>query len=238
MEADCDGGIARVLCFARVFGAAEPFWAKAHRRVVSIEGLEIHTKFAELGLSEVLRELDKESEHRLILLKESIEFAEQHQTTARLEWWKERAMTLLAEDYYQLGNRAEADRLFAEVRGRLPEKTKHDIAGWCKSWCDRHEARQLMEKGDWDGAYSKIVQARVGTIDYGHRNLSKGLTMERILRMSAEIQQKRGELDEAREDLEYAQLIADHAAKLRIAVEAEMEKFRESEKNGAVAPAR
>ena len=136
-------------------------------------------------------------------------------------------MTLLAENYYQLGNRAEADRLYAEVRSSLPKVPTHDLVGWCKSWCDRHEARQLMEKGDWDGAFSKILLARVGTIDYGHRNLSKGLTMERILRMSAEIQRNRGNHKEADEDLEYADLIARHAEKLRTALEAELKNFRE-----------
>lgn len=104
----------------------------------------------------------------------------------------------------------------------LPDKIDNSIPGRCKSWCDRHEACQLVEKGDWDGAYEKILQARVGTIEYGHRDLNKGLTMERILRMSAEIQTKRGNDREAKEDLQYAQSIADHAARLRVALEAQL----------------
>ena len=136
---------------------------------------------------EILRELDSEPQTRVKLLNGVIEFTERHEITDRMLWWRERATTLLAEHYCVQGNRQEADCLYAEVRSLLPEDSDHDLVGWCKSWCDRHEARQLMEKGDWDAAYEKILQARVGTIDYGHRNLSKGLTMERILRMSAEI---------------------------------------------------
>ena len=53
----------------------------------------------------------------------------------------------------------------------------------------------------------------------GRFNLSK---MERIVRMSAEIQGKRSNETEAKEDVEYARLIADHAAKLRGALEAQL----------------
>ena len=142
-------------------------------------------------------------------------------------------MTLLAETYYYSGDRDEADRLYAEVRSRLPEKIDHDLAGWCKSWCDRHEARQLMEKGDWEGAYSKSLQARLATTKYGRFNLSKGLTMERIVRMSAEIQGKRGNETEAKEDLEYAQTIADHTARLRVALEAQLKTMaNDAKENG------
>ncbi len=236
LPADCDGGIARTCAFARMFGEAESFWARARACYFRLNGLEIHGRAIELGLAAILCEQSKEASEQVALLQANIDFADRHQLTDRIAWWKERAMTQLAETYYRHGNRQEANRLYAEVRSRLPEDSDHDLVGWCKSWCDRHEARQLMEKGDWDAAYEKILQARVGTIDYGHRNLSKGLTMERILRMSAEIQRKRGNHKEADEDEEYADLIARHAAKLRTAVEAELRKLQESEVNTAPQP--
>ncbi len=176
-------------------------------------------------LASILIELGKEPAKQIALLEDNIEFADRYETTARLEFWKERAMTLLGEAHYRLGNQREANQLYAEVRSRLPEESNNSLAGWCRSWCDRHEARQLMAAGDWDGAYDKILQARVGTIKCGHRNLSKGLTMERILRMSAEIQRKRGNDKEAADDLQYAQSIANHAAKLRDALSAELKAF-------------
>jgi hypothetical protein len=225
--ADCDFGIARALGFVHGVSIAEPFAVRAHDHCLSVSGLDIQAKRIEFALAEILRERKANPTTQFALLRGIRDFAERHQTTDRLIWWKERSTTLLAEAYYCQGNRAEADRLYAEVRSRLPDKIDHDLAGWCKSWCDRHEARQLMEKADWDGAYAKILEARLGTIEYGHRNLSKGLTMERIVRMSAEIQLHRGNDKEADEDLQYAQLIADHAAKLRTALEAEMKTWGE-----------
>jgi hypothetical protein len=235
-EAECRFGIARVIALSRLFDEAERLLACSRQGYLSDAGLAVNAKATELALAVVLRELHKEPEKQVMLLQGYKDFAERHETTPRIAWWKERAMTQLAETHFRLGNREEADRLYAEVRNRLPGKIDHSIAGWCKSWCDRHEARQLMEKGDWDAAYEKILQARVGTIDYGHRNLSKGLTMERILRMSAEIQRKRGNNKEADEDQEYADRIARHAAKLRVAVEAELKKLRESEANATPQP--
>ncbi len=235
-DGDSIAGIARICALARVFEGARPLAISAHHTLLSAPGVDIQTKSVELMTAEILRELDSEPHTRVKLLNGVIEFTEQFEITDRMLWWRERATTLSAEHYCVQGNRQEADRLYAEVRSRLPEDSDHDLVGWCKSWCDRHEARQLMEKGDWDAAYEKIFQARVGTIDYGHRNLSKGLTMERILRMSAEIQRKRGNDKEADEDQEYADLIARHAAKLRTAVEAELKKLREPEANTAPQP--
>ncbi len=205
----------------------------AYERYRSVEGFEIHAKNFELGLATLFCELEKEPAKQIAFLEGNIDFADQHRTTVRIQWWKERAMTLLAETYYYSGDRDEADRLYAEVRSRLPEKIDHDLAGWCKSWCDRHEARQLMEKGDWEGAYSKILQARLATTKYGRFNLSKGLTMERIVRMSAEIQRHRGNDKEAEEDLEYAQTIAEHTARLRVALEAQLKTMaNDAKENG------
>ncbi len=189
-----------------------------------------HAAKMKLLVASVLMEAEQEPEKQIEFAEAFLEFANRYATKQRLAFWPERGMTLLAEIHYRNGNHAEADRLYAQVRTRLPDKTDDTIAGWCKSWCDRHEARQLMEKGDWDGAYDKILLARAGTIDHGHRNLSKGLTMERILRMSAEIQRKRGHDKEAQEDLEYARLIARNAARLREALEEELK----SQKNGRV----
>ncbi len=236
VRANCVAGIARVLAISRASGAAIPFMLAACKSLSSCQGYEIHMRSMELGLAMLLRELGIEPAKQVELLELNIDFADQHQVTPNLAWWKERAMMQLAETYYRQGNHQEADRLYAEVRSQLPEDSDHDLVGWCKSWCDRHEARQLMEKGDWDAAYEKILQARVGTIDYGHRNLSKGLTMERILRMSAEIQRKRGNNKEADEDQEYADLIARHAAKLRTAVEAELRRLNQPEANTTPQP--
>ncbi len=233
---DCDMNIALAYSRVRMFGLAEMHAKSAHVGYLAPEGVETHTKPLESALSAILSELQKEPARQVALLEQFMDFAERHQAGGVLEWWKERAMTQLAETYYRQGKHEEADRLYAEVRSRLPEDSDHDVVGWCKSWCDRHEARRLMEKGDWDAAYEKIFQARVGTIDYGHRNLSKGLTMERILRMSAEIQRKRGNSKEADEDEEYADLIARHAAKLRTAVEAELRKLNQPEANTTPQP--
>ncbi len=233
----CNAHIAFACSYARMFEAATAFGRSACQGYRASKGTAAPAKTVELLFSVMLREQGKAPVEQVALLKGIIDFCDQYQVTDRLVWRKERAMTQLAETYYRQGNRQEADRLYAEVRSRLPEDSDHDLVGWCKSWCDRHEARQLMEKGDWDAAYEKIFQARVGTIDYGHRNLSKGLTMERILRMSAEIQRKRGNNKEADEDQEYADLIARHAAKLRTAVEAELQKLRESEANTTPQPA-
>ena len=227
IHADGEFGLARILAFAGMFVDAAGFAKSAQQHYSEVKGLEYHQKCAELALAAILSELGEEPPKQVALLEEFIRYSEQHQPTDRIAWWKERAMTQLAEAHYRQGDHQEADHLYAEVRSSLPKESDHDIVGWCKSWCDRHEARQLMEKGDWDGAYSKILLARVGTIDYGHRNLSKGLTMERILRMSAEIQRNRGNHKEADEDLEYADLIARHAEKLRTALEAELQNFHE-----------
>ena len=220
--AHCEAGAACVLGCAREFESARPFLESALSGYRSDDGFEAHEKSVEVFLAAVLREIRAQPDKQVILLEDAISFAARYQMTGRQLWQQERAMTFLAESYYCQGNRSEADRLYAEISSRLPEKIDHETAGWCKSWCDRHEARQLMEKGDWDGAYDKILQARVGTIKYGNRNLSKGLTMERILRMSAEIQRKRGNNKEADDDLQYAQSIADHAARLRDALSAEL----------------
>lgn len=235
-RANCDFGTARAITCTRDFECSRRLLELALEGYRTEDGFGPHAKLVELALAEILRELQLEPTRQLTLLKGNIAFAEENQVTGRLLWRGERTMTLLAEAYYRHGNQQEANRLYAEVRSLLPEETKHELVGWCKSWCDRHEARQLMEKGDWDGAYEKILQARVGTIDYGHRNLSKGLTMERILRMSAQIQRKRGNNKEADEDQEYADRIARHAAKLRVAVEAELKKLRESEANTTPQP--
>ena len=48
--------------------------------------------------------------------------------------------------------------------------------------------------------------------------------MERILRMSAEIRRKLGRDKEADEDLAYAQRIVDNVAKLKAALQADLEK--------------
>ena len=231
IRAECNWGIARILALARMPVAAKSYAISAREKSLSVEGVDLLTKSNDFMLAEILREAGVDLQERLALLNGIVDFTEQCQVTGQLAWWKERAMTLLAENYYLQGDHQQADRLYAEVRSLLPEDSDHDIVGWCKSWCDRHEARRLMEKGDWDGAYSKILLARVGTIDYGHRNLSKGLTMERILRMSADIQRKRGNHKEADEDLEYADLIARHAEKLRTALEAELKNFREPDPN-------
>ncbi len=231
--ADCDFGIVRVLGFVHAVSTAEPFADRAHDHCLSVAGLDTPAKRIEFALAEILREREASPTTQFALLRSILDFAERHQTTDRLIWWKERSTTLLAEAHYRQNNHAEADRLYAEVRNRLPDKIDHELAGWCKSWCDRHEARQLMEKGDWEDAYAKIVQARVGTIEYGHYNLNKGLTMERIVRMSAEIQRHRGNDKEADEDLEYAQMIADHAARLRTVLEAETKTWSEDEEKAA-----
>lgn len=79
-----------------------------------------------------------------------------------------------------------------------------------------------MERGDWDGAFHKIVQAQAGAIDYGRLRCDKSITLERMLRMSAEIQRKRGNDKEAEADLRFAQRIAENAARLREALEPEL----------------
>ncbi len=192
---------------------------------------ELECLFAQLMRANVLMELGEETGWQIQNVKSYGISFEPYASDNRFRFGKERALTLLAEIYFRNNNRDEADRLYAQVCGLLPDKPNDILAGWCKSWCDRHEARQLMEKGDWDGAYNKILLARAGTIDYGHRNLNKGLTMERILRLSAEIQRKRGHDKEAKEDLEYADLIANRAARLREALEEEM-KSQKNERAG------
>ena len=225
----CDIQIAEM---ALVLGQAEARrWDAAAKRALDaletpVLGFDLengHAAKMKLLVASVLMEAEQEPKKQIKFAEAFLEFANRYATKERLAFWPERGLTLLAEIHYRNGNHAEADRLYAQVRTRLPDKTDDTIAGWCKSWCDRHEARQLMEKGDWEGAYDKILLARTGTIDYGHRNLSKGLTMERILRMSAEIQAKRGKHEEAQEDLEYARLIADNAARLRAALEADLD---------------
>ena len=231
-------GIASVLCFAQMPDTAKPFAVSAHERLTHVPNFLYVKGLAELQLAMILSELGKEPEKQIDLLTSNVEFPDRYERTARLEFWKERSMTLLAETYYRQGNRHEADRLFAEVRSKLPAENNNNLPGWCRSWCDRHEARQLMEKGDWDEAYDKIFQARVGTINYGsHNPISKGLTMERILRMSAEIQRKRGNDKEAEDDLEYAQSIANHAARLREALTAELKSLELNEDSDSRKPA-
>lgn len=231
MNADRTFGIACCLALARMMPEAEKYADLAKKQYTADEGAEMVGLYAQLLLADLLREQRKEPGRQVALLQGIITFVERYQTTDRLRWWKMRATAELAEVHFWLGNREEADRLYARVRQELPDKIDHSVPGWCKSWCDRHEARRLMEKGDWEGAYQKILQARVGTIDYGHRNLSKGLTMERILRMSAEIQRERGNAKEADKDLEYAEMIADHAGELRVALESELDALENSKKD-------
>jgi hypothetical protein len=174
--------------------------------------------------SMVLMELSEDAPRQVRLAESFISFVDRYRLEGLYVFWRERGMTVLAEIQFRAGNRREADRVYAEVRSRLPENSDHWLAGWCRSWCDRHEARRLMEKGDYEGAEEKISSARLGTIKYGHRNLNKGLTMERILRMSAEIRRKLGRDKEADEDLAYAQRIVDNVAKLKAALQADLEK--------------
>ena len=187
-------------------------------------------------LASLLMELSRDEDRQKAELQAAIEFSKKWQTEGQFRFWEERSMTVLAEAHYRAGSHEEADRLYAEVSSRLPEKVTHRVAGWCQSWCDRHDARRLMEKGEWDAAYNKVVLARAGTIDFGVYNLNKGLTMERILRMSAEIQRKRGNHEEAQADQEYADRIAAHAVKLRAALEAERKKLDTEQAADAPAP--
>lgn len=172
--------------------------------------------------AQFLMELSSDFPKQVDLLRSFIAFADRFAYGGRLPYFRERGLAALAEVHYRNGNHAEADRLFGEVCSRVPDPIDNMYIGWCKSCCDRHEARELMDQGDWDGAFHKIVQAQTGAIDYGNKCFDKGIVMERMFRMSAEIQRKRGNDKEAEADLRFAERIAENAARLREALEPEL----------------
>lgn len=225
IRAGCLHVIANVARLSRAMEAAERFASQADALYASDDGGYLEKIYLQVTLARLLRELHKDPERQISLLENIIAFRDRYPRTERLMWQRERALTELAETHFWLGNRAEADRLYALVRKDLPGDSVYTLVGLCKSRCDWHEARQLMEQGDYERAYEKILSARLGTIKYGRQNLNKGLTMERILRLSAENRRKLGRDKEADEDLAYAQRIADHAARLKAAMEPEFERL-------------
>ena len=175
-------------------------------------------------LAWVLMMQDEDFPRQEEYLNSVIEYAEANQDKKSNRYWAERAMTLLAESKYRSGDLAEADRLFEEVRQRLPETPipcrESKCMGacyvsWCLAWCERHKARQLIvEQKYWD-AFRAIDSAVDRLKTGGQRDLNLGVTFEDLHCLKAEALCSLGHTDWADTEMSFANAIAKHAADLR-----------------------
>lgn len=140
--------------------------------------------------------------------------------TISVRWQPAAMLTVLAEYQHRIGNEDEADRLFNEVQRIVTEHPEvfeemPPFKTFCRSWIARHEARKLMAEQRWEEAHQKMEEAIQGAFVAGHCYVSKGLVVERMLRLEAEILDQLRRHDQARGNREHAAEIAAHAAMLK-----------------------
>ena len=157
-------------------------------------------------------------------LEAVIAYAEADQDNEESRYWPLRATTLLAEAHYRHGDREEADRLFDEVRRGLPKDPEPCTPGnctgtcylsWCQAWCDRHDARRLIDEGRYEEAIAAIERARELLELGAQRELSAGVTYEELRCLTAKAMCGLGRPEEVAEEMAMANAIAEHAARLR-----------------------
>ena len=180
-------------------------------------------------LAWILMEQGKDFPRQKEYLEAALEYAESAQDE-EARYWPPRLKTLLAEAAYRSGESAEANLLFAKLRLQLPRE--HEEGGkdlhmlWCRAWCERHEARLLIEEERYDEALAAIYAARKALSDGGKKaELSAGLTHQELCCLAAKAVDAGGGEDVAQVKSEHvnppqaeipiANAIAKHAARLR-----------------------
>ena len=180
-------------------------------------------------LAWILMEQGKDFPRQKEYLEAALEYAESAQDE-EARYWPPRLKTLLAEASYRSGESAEANLLFAKLRLQLPRE--HEEGGknlhmlWCRAWCERHEARMLIDEKRYGEALGAVFAARKALSDGGKKaELSAGLTHQELCCLAAKVADELGVKDVAQmksqhanppqAEIAIANAIAKHAARLR-----------------------